>query len=612
MFVLVSCLVLLMITIAWLIIRYYSNPKESHSVASVTTLLALVCAMACVLIIPLDVMSVTSHHAKQLAAKVAINGQTTATTGLSLSWGALIPDIPPHVIHTTYHALFTVIGVIVLICIPFSYFYVEDDDDEETPAQGVMAITKIYREKSWFTKAVGALRNTVIVFVITLIVLCIIMYFKPITTVLSHASKEGVHAANKDAQGPLYKLWHGIRDAAPPATAAATQPITNADKLKADPRVQRLAAWAALVAAEYNSTTLDRLVTLAIGALCVLGLANMVMYTAYGLVALPWSLMRSADVSDAVIAAEYDIVAAQQRQQVLQSRLQDPSVTGRLRTKLSEELSDLLHAAQKTQRRRQRLQTLSSDWVHSLYVAIHPVRALVGLALAALSGVVVLALLVSVADMALHSVCGLKCGFVVDAPVLNPLDWLLVKLAPAFPLDFIVLACVSCYLFLCSMYGLVKLGVRIGPVSLFAIKPKRTGPQAMLLLSVALLASLLGLMVFLAVAAPQYASFGSQMLQAGADGVLTSQRCSHAYSVSHVAAEGAGVIEAPCVATQITQFLHRLLAAYPLFSLVFYVLEWLVLLASVLIALRFSCRAQVAVHDEEEEEDESEDEQEKM
>jgi len=62
----------------------------------------------------------------------------------------------------------------------------------------------------------------------------------------------------------------------------------------------------------------------------------------------------------------------------------------------------------------------------------------------------------------MNSECGISCGFVVEKNTyFNPLDQFLVQLSKFFPLDYILFATILLYVFISSLYGLVKLGVRI-------------------------------------------------------------------------------------------------------------------------------------------------------
>lgn len=61
--------------------------------------------------------------------------------------------------------------------------------------------------------------------------------------------------------------------------------------------------------------------------------------------------------------------------------------------------------------------------------------------------------------------CGLHCGFVMDTPIwFNPVDQALVYFSSYFPFDYAILVFLAVYLMLASIYGMVRLGIRIGGV----------------------------------------------------------------------------------------------------------------------------------------------------
>jgi hypothetical protein len=101
----------------------------------------------------------------------------------------------------------------------------------------------------------------------------------------------------------------------------------------------------------------------------------------------------------------------------------------------------------------------------------------------------------------------------MDSPLLyNPLDRLLVRLAKYFPLDLLALASITLYLFLCTIWGVFKNGVRIA-FEVFELKKHATWPQSMIVAGVVLLCSVLATVTALTIMAPQYTAFGHQHFQ---------------------------------------------------------------------------------------------------
>jgi len=188
----------------------------------------------------------------------------------------------------------------------------------------------------------------------------------------------------------------------------------------------------------------------------------------------------------------------------------------------------------------------------------------------------------------------------------NPADRLLVWVSRFFPLDFVVFGVFALYLLVCTLYGVVVLGVRIAGFQVFQVKPRRTWPQALLLLCAIVMFALLAIMVEAVAIAPQYATFGRQTYTPEPTAVSASAGTSAAaasteqvpcvlsqtsktmspLSVSGRASDA--IFSAQCVQTRLSRFLARLTTAYPIFSLIFYCAHWLFIVIVVGTAL-FKC-----------------------
>jgi LMBR1 domain-containing protein 1 len=91
-----------------------------------------------------------------------------------------------------------------------------------------------------------------------------------------------------------------------------------------------------------------------------------------------------------------------------------------------------------------------------------PFRVVIGIACLVISILIFVSLLTTSMDRYLHSKCGLNCGYVLDDMTYNNyLDLSLLQLSKYFHLDFILFAIINIYVYICSIYGFVKLGVKI-------------------------------------------------------------------------------------------------------------------------------------------------------
>ena len=53
---------------------------------------------------------------------------------------------------------------------------------------------------------------------------------------------------------------------------------------------------------------------------------------------------------------------------------------------------------------------------------------------------------------------------------MNPIDWILVQSSKIFPLDYIVFLCLVFYVFICVLYGIIRLGIKILCFTVFYLR----------------------------------------------------------------------------------------------------------------------------------------------
>merc|ERR1712159_602091 len=141
-----------------------------------------------------------------------------------------------------------------------------------------------------------------------------------------------------------------------------------------------------------------------------------------------------------------------------------------------------------------------------------------------ISLLVVTSLFLTLLDRLLHSSCGWSCGYTLkERLIFNPIDEIYLRLAKVFPVDFVILA----ILVLCNVMAHI----------------------------------LLALCMALLTIAPNYTSFGSQMVsnQDGSPGYCSLEK--HETKVA-------------CQVSVISAFFTRIAIAMPSFSVAYYFANW--------------------------------------
>ncbi len=507
--------------LSYAITRYYSDPRSTHPLSTVITTLSFTFSLLCLVLIPVDVLS--TAYSRELES----NAQ---------------------VIRIVYYTVYVGLAILAFVLIPFAYFYVEDwlqDDDAIADSQPILTPSKRigaggsssrYRRRSktcieqltaCCQRGCGAMKYTSI-FVFVVIVLTVIgVLMEPSVTAAVTAAATGHHAGSS---GSDHASEHANEHATDHAsehehdtTSGGGGGFTSMTKADLQNSIRTLLDFKSGGAGE-------RALLLIIGVLTAVGVVNFVLYTGFGLAALPISMIRSS-LSGVVGAGgsasgggqrtveEESLFVEYERSQLRVRRSEIEKKYGKRAT--SKEARDELAKIDALDRVKQRqlaaLQKINQSWYHRIRRVLVPFRWLVGALLLLVSIMICVSLLISLVDRLLHSTCGLKCGYALSddrvANYVNPIDQLLLALSRYFPVDYLVFAFLCLYFFAVSLYGLVRLGVRLcvcGCVQLFEVRARRTWSSALLIVSFLMMCVLLALCVWLLTLAPQYMTFGTQ------------------------------------------------------------------------------------------------------
>jgi len=115
-------------------------------------------------------------------------------------------------------------------------------------------------------------------------------------------------------------------------------------------------------------------------------------------------------------------------------------------------------------------------------IVMTPFRVIIGLIFLFLSLLIFISLVITSLDRVtyflnqyINSKCGMNCGFILDNKnYTNYLDFILLYFSRHFHFDHLLFAVVNIYVFICSIYGFVKLGIKMLCFTVFIIKIKFT------------------------------------------------------------------------------------------------------------------------------------------
>ncbi|KAL9093952.1 MAG: hypothetical protein Q9165_003875 [Trypethelium subeluteriae] len=239
-----------------------------------------------------------------------------------------------------------------------------------------------------------------------------------------------------------------------------------------------------------------------------------------GLALLPVAMIRSApSVSAPDLAADTASQLQQNRERQRQLEMRNEGRPGGLDSRDRREL-EALTREERTLIRRERLAAEATgegqSWLvktwNKLGAIFRPVKLLGGLLLVVLSLLIFVSMLITGIDKAKNSICKTNCGYVLGhINIFQPLNWIFVKTAKVFPIDYVLFLFLTLLLFSSSIIGIATIGIRFLWVTLFTIRKGHTSPQALLTATVLLTLIVLALNYSIAMlVAPQYATFGPQ------------------------------------------------------------------------------------------------------
>ncbi|KAF2648934.1 hypothetical protein K491DRAFT_669752 [Lophiostoma macrostomum CBS 122681] len=393
-----------------------------------------------------------------LPVDVALVSSTSLSSqGRKKDWAT--PNRVDNIVYTlkiVYYTLYSLDAVLCLLVIPFTYFWYEEYD-EDAAEHGEQTVG----QRLW-----GAFKYT-IAFILFVVIIFLVGFFVPF------AKKAKEDHMDLDYFKHLLQENHG-----------------------------------------------ERALTFSLGLLITLGTLIYVLYTGAGLALLPVALIKSApSIAAPTLAANTASQLEQNRERQRQLEGRNEGREGGLDSRDRRELESLIRE-ERTLIRRERLAAESSGedrhWLIKAWIKIEavfrPLKLLGGLLLLVIALLVFASMLITGIDKAKNSICKAHCGYILGyINIFQPINWVLVKSAKVFPIDYILFLLLVLFFFSASVVGIATVGIRFLWVTLFRIRKGHTSPQALLMATVLLTLIVLAINYSVTmIVAPQYATFGPQ------------------------------------------------------------------------------------------------------
>jgi len=218
-------------------------------------------------------------------------------------------------------------------------------------------------------------------------------------------------------------------------------------------------------------------------------------------------------------------------------------------------------------------------WYRTCYSVMKPFLFVFGFVFLLVSILIWVSILLTTIDKTVHQhdLCtsSTACGFVLANPqIFNPVDVVLTKAAQFFPLDYVIVAILVVYIFMATLSGIVKIGIRFLWIRLFEIRRGGSAPQGLLLASVILILSIMALNFEITTLAPQYSTFGTQKY-------LFNQTVTDGNNVTRLVTElrpcDLRSPDGECTMTQIAQIVNKISIQTAFFGVIYFYATWVFL-----------------------------------
>ncbi|CAM9562877.1 lysosomal cobalamin transport escort protein LMBD1 isoform X1 [Lampetra fluviatilis] len=311
-----------------------------------------------------------------------------------------------------------------------------------------------------------------------------------------------------------------------------------------------------------------------ISTLTLAGMLCLIIYTAYGMSALPVNLIKGKKNAEYELLQNADVIDEVEQQ--IES-IRAKCANGRpLATRDRRALLTLEERLRDLRRHERRLDSAAKGCCAKVGCALRPLQIVLGVALSLVALLIIVTLFLSSLDRAMHSL-GFSTGFLLlNVTLPNPINLALLYLQPVFPLDYILMAIITMYFVVTSMAGIRNMGIWFFWMKLYNIRTGRTRPQALLFLCLILMLTVMHVNYVMYSLAPDYVMYGNQKYLANKTTFDPSTKVGNTTWILTPCDAKAPIDD--CTVTRMYLFLHK----FWFFSSVYYIGNWAFMVVFVL------------------------------
>lgn len=261
-------------------------------------------------------------------------------------------------------------------------------------------------------------------------------------------------------------------------------------------------------------THADQAISVFIGVLSMFGMLSLLLYTGFGLSALPLSMIRCGNrYKDDSDTPTRNFLTRKERDDEKARALRAKSRAGRNLTRFERNEMKRIEEDERLQTRLQRKkEKLRKTTCGKIFLSIFkPFEVVFGVVLLVLSLVMISSLIITSVEKLEHSL-GPKSGYTLPSSFksINFCDKIMMLAQKVFPLDYILMTLMVLFFVFASMSGLKKMGIWCCCIKMFKIRAGKTMPQALLFMVFLLMLIVMALNIVLLTLTPQYMQYGNQ------------------------------------------------------------------------------------------------------
>ncbi|CAF1178741.1 unnamed protein product [Adineta steineri] len=274
----------------------------------------------------------------------------------------------------------------------------------------------------------------------------------------------------------------------------------------------------------FDSSRIEDSISFSIFTISIIGFFLLTIYTGYGSIACPLSLIRGKRSARLQQASIEDQRSEIQRQIRLLKNRYPRHIPMPIREK--HRLAELEQEDAALCRNEESIINVRESLFFKCRYIYRPVQIILGIFLFILAIVIFISLLLSNVNKCINFVNFKQIFAQGNQTLPNPINIILTWTGQFYPISYIFLTGLLIYIIFTSLYGLQQLGIWYFWVRMYRFSRGRTKPQAILMLCSLLMFIVVAINIFVYLLIPQYAIYGDQHYSAiGNNGTIIIEKC---------------------------------------------------------------------------------------